>query len=311
MKRLLPGLAGLLLAAACSDAPEIPPIEVGGPEGIRLMNGQARTPLEAYDMAYSVLGRHHRDVHRNLEPRGRNLVGAETAMRSIVRSLHTMRALAAPAERPKFDPYVTRYQGFLRDLERNTWGGSFLASLEVSEREVKSKFHPREVDILAEFPASSDPAAAGKPSAAPPAGPEAAVPADKVEAPPQKPSAAPPAPPAAKPADAPAAPAPPGVSPRLSYKAWDRSHDELVEAYKARKDCRAKYGDVTEALRLLKSQQSGERAAKLQIYIDYYAAIHEKTQAFTALPEKTTEKDIVDELDVAARVIRKEFNPDK
>jgi hypothetical protein len=39
--------------------------------------------------------------------------------------------------------------------------------------------------------------------------------------------------------------------------------------------------------------------------------VKEKTQSFTVLPEKTVEKDILDELDVAARVIRKEFNPDK
>ena len=84
-----------------------------------------------------------------------------------------------------------------------------------------------------------------------------------------------------------------------------------MEAYKAKKDCRAKYEDLTESLRLLKARQAGEKASKLQIYIDYYAAIHEKTQGFTALPEKTSEKDVVDELDVAARVIRKEFNPDK
>jgi hypothetical protein len=55
----------------------------------------------------------------------------------------------------------------------------------------------------------------------------------------------------------------------------------------------------------------GERADKLQIYIDYYGGVDEKTKGFSVLPEKTTDKDIVDELDVAARVIRKEFNPDK
>ena len=41
------------------------------------------------------------------------------------------------------------------------------------------------------------------------------------------------------------------------------------------------------------------------------ADVNEKTKGFTALPEKTTEKDVIDELEVAARVIRKRFGPDK
>jgi len=320
MKRLLPGISTVLaLAAACSDVPEIPPIEVGGPGGVRLMNGQARTPLEAYDMSYSVLGKHHRDVARNLEPRGRNLYGAEVAMRSILDALRTMRAVAAPAERPKFDTYLARYQEFLRQLERNTWGGSFLTDLDQSEREVKSRLHPKDVDILAEFPAPEASAAkpAAKAAAAPAPGENSSVPSDKVETPPQKPSAPPAVPPAAKPSEKPAAPAAPSpapaptASPRIYYKAWDRSHDELVEAYKAKKDCRSKYEDLTEALRLLKALHGGERAAMLQIWIAYYSDIHEKTKGFTTLPDKTTEKDIQTELDVAARMIRKEFNPEK
>jgi hypothetical protein len=40
-------------------------------------------------------------------------------------------------------------------------------------------------------------------------------------------------------------------------------------------------------------------------------AISEKTRTFSSLPEKTTDKDILDELEVVARVIRKEFNPDR
>ena len=66
------------------------------------------------------------------------------------------------------------------------------------------------------------------------------------------------------------------------------------------------------ALRQLHANTAAEKRAKLQIYLDYYAGIHEKTKGFTTLPEgeKISEKDIVDELDVAARVIRKEFNPD-
>ena len=72
------------------------------------------------------------------------------------------------------------------------------------------------------------------------------------------------------------------------------------------------YGaDLPSAEKALKAQFTGDKATRLQIYIDYYGAVDEKTKNFTALPEKTAEKDIVDELNIAARVIRKEFNPDK
>lgn len=303
-KRLLVGW--MLAASACSDSPEIPTVELGGPSGARLLTGQARTPYEAYEFAYSSLPRFHRDVERCLDPRGRNLYGAQVAMRSILDSLRTMRWLVAASDQPRFDPYLARYQEWLRDLERDTWGGSFLSNLELSGRELRSRLHPSEVQIVPEFPASPAAAAPAPPTPAP-------IPPDKVEAPP--PSRTPPAPPSAlAPSPSTPAPSPPppgGPSPKIYFLAWDRAHDALIEAYKAKKDCRASYELVVEALRHLKAGLQGEKAAKLQIYLDYYAGIHEKTRGFTALPEKTTEKDIVDELEVAARVIRKEFNPEK
>jgi hypothetical protein len=306
MKRLLAGLA--LAALGCGETAEIPTVELGGPSGARLLTGQARTPYEAYDFAYSNLPRFHRDIERCLDPRGRNLYGAQVAMRSILDSLHTMRSLVAASDRPRFDPYLARYQEWLRDLERDTWGGSFLSNLEQSGRELRSRFHPAEVQILAEFPSPAA-AAAPAPASPAPAAPPASIPPDKVE-PPRSP-AAPPAASAPPPPTPAPPPAPGGASPKIYYLAWDRAHDALVDAYKAKKECRPSYELVVEALRHLKANLQGERADKLQIYLDYYAGIHEKTRGFTTLPEKTTEKDIVDELDVAARVIRKEFNPEK
>src|SRR6185503_19395989 len=105
----------------------------------------------------------------------------------------------------------------------------------------------------------------------------------------------------------PAPPPTPALSSRLIFKAWSTAHYDLVAAFKEKKPCKPRYDDVLESLRLLKASFAGEKAAKLQIYLDYYGAIDEKTKTFTVLPEKTSEKDILDELDVAARVIRKEF----
>jgi hypothetical protein len=297
MKRLLPGAVFVLSAAlGCADGVEIPTVELGS-GGARLMNGQAKSPAEAYDKAYSYLGRAHLNVRRNLETRSQNLVGAREGMELIVKCLETMRACVPEADRPRYEPYVAKYGAWLKDLENGTWGGSFLTDFDRLEREVKSTFNPSSVEILAEFPRSRPPAA--KPV-------DAVLTPDKVELPAVK------NPPAEEPAKKPEPPPPtPAVTTRIFYKAWSAAHDDLIAAYKDKKPCKEKYDVVVESLRLLKAQFTGEKVSKLQIYIDYYGGVDEKTKTFTSLPEKTTEKDIVDELDVAARVIRKEFNPDR
>lgn len=295
MKRLL---AGILLAVSSllgcgGGGVEIPPVEISG-EGARLMNGQAKTPAEAYEKSYAYLTRAHLNVRRNLETRNQNLVGAREGMELIVRCLETMRGCVPEPDRPKFEPYLSKYGGWLKDLEDGTWGGSFLTDLDRLEREVKTTFNPGATKVLADF------------SKEPPPKPVELTP-DKVEVPQAKtPAAEEPVKPKPEPPTT-----PPVVKTRILYKAWSAAHDDLVATYKARKTCKLKFDDVIESLRLLKGQFTGDKASKLQIYIDYYGGIDEKTKNFTALPEKTTEKDIVDELDVAARVIRKEFNPDK
>ena len=308
MKRLLPGIALLLTASlGCSDGVEIPTVEFGGSSGARLMNGTAKTPAEAYENSYAQLTRAHYNVRRNLESRSQNLYGAREAMGLIVRSLETMRASVPASAQVRFDPYLTRYGAWLKDLDGGTWGGSFLNELARVEQEVKSKFNPGDAEVLAEFPNSKPPPVEVRPAPKPEAQPDAVLTPDKVEVPIVK---LPPPLEAPRPKPAPA-PEIPGASSRILYKAWDRAHDDLVSTYKEKKACKTKYEDVLESLRLLKAQLAADKAAKLQIYIDYYAGIEEKTRSFTALPEKTAEKDIVDELDVAARVIRKEFNPEK
>ncbi len=291
MKRVAGGLL-LILLPGCSDI-EIPTVELGS-GGARLLDGKAKDPYDAYLQAYSSLGPQHYNVRRNLEPRGQNLYAAKSAMERIVGALETMKSLVAREQQARFDPFLTRYRGWLGDLNRNVWGGSFLQNLEASEREVKSRLHPDNVEIV---------------QAAAPAPPGPAT--EKPEGPPRRDPA--PSPPAAAPKgpETPAAPPkPPGVSIRLLYNAWDRAHDELVEAYKAKKDPMTRYNDVTEALRHLKSACTGKETL-IQYWIDWYARISSETKGFTTLPEKTTEQDVLEELNVAARVLRKELNPNK
>jgi hypothetical protein len=310
MKHALPGLT-LLVFLGCSDSAELPTVEVGG-SGARLMNGQGRNPRESYENAYDQIHRQTYNVLRNLESRGQSLYGARASLDAIVNALETMKALAGPSDRPRFDPYIDRYRGWSADVAANRWGGSFTQDVTRSEYEVKSKFSPDNVEIVSDFQSAQGTAPpAPVPAPAPAVAPAPGVPDDKAVTP-VRPAPAP-ALPSAAPAPAPA----PGTSnvaaARLFFKAWDRSHDDLLAAYKAKKDCRVPYEDVAGALRQLHANTAPEKKSKLQIYMDYYGGIHDKTKGFTTLPEgeKISEKDIVDELDVAARVIRKEFNPDK
>ncbi|HLY09515.1 MAG TPA: hypothetical protein VKW04_09455 [Planctomycetota bacterium] len=304
MIRLSPGIALLSLWAwGCSgNGAEIPTVEFGGPTGARLMNGQAKSPADAYDNAYSQLTRAHYNVHRNLDARGQNPLGAKEAVVAIIQSLETMKSCVAAADQAPFDPYIARYAVWQKDIENGTWGGAFLTDLERTEREVKSKFNPGSVQVLAEFPGSV------KPAPAPAKAPEPPFSDDKVEVPvlkkPDRPDPA-----KVPPPEVPAVN--PEILKRLHFKSWDRAHDDLIAAYKDRKDCTSKYEDVVAALKILKGECAGEQVTLLDIYLNYYADVSDKTKTFTALPEKTTERDILDELDVAARVIRKRFNPDK
>jgi hypothetical protein len=232
-----------------------------------------------------------------------------------------MQSIAVEADRPKFEPFLAKYAEFLKEMERGTWGGSWSGHLDLAERDARAKLHPNQINVpeawAAEAQASSTPK-----TSAPVKTPEApakpsgdVVSPDKVEIP-----AAQPATPAAAPATTPppsTSPAPPkpapatGIPLRLLFKAYDRAHDDLIATYKDKKDCRHAYDDVVQALRLLKDAAPAEKAAKIQIYLDYYADIQQKTKGFTILPEKTSEKDVVEELGVAARVLRKDLNPDR
>src|SRR5687767_2840290 len=195
MKHALPGIL-LFGVLGCSDGAEIPTVELGG-SGARLMNGQGRNPRESYENAYDQIHRQHYNVLRNLEARGQSLYGARAALDAIVQALETMQALAGPSDRPRFDPYIARYRGWSADVASNRWGGSFTQDVERSEYELKSKFSPDNVEIVAEFPsARGAPAPAPSPAPAPApqtpqAPPAAGVPDDKVVAPARPAPAAP------------------------------------------------------------------------------------------------------------------------
>jgi hypothetical protein len=319
--KLLPGIALLFALGCAGDSVELPPVELGGSGGARLMTGSGKSPEEAYEIAYAQLHKQHINVRRALEPRGRNLYGASLSLQSILDAFERMRSLVTAPHQARFDPWIAKYKEWQKQVERDTWGGSFLQDFEVAERRVNEAFDISTIELVQALPGAAPketaPAPVAKP--APPVTPREtppAIPPDKVVPPPVRPAPpvveAPGPKPVEKPPEVVPAPAP-AAGGRIYFKAWDGFHESLVAAYKStpRPDCRPKYEDAMESLKLLKATLPSDRAQKLQIYIEYLAAVNEKTRTFTALPDKTTDKDILDELDVVARVIRKEFNPDK
>ncbi|HLF92540.1 MAG TPA: hypothetical protein VJB14_03710, partial [Planctomycetota bacterium] len=175
MKRL-PGIA-LLFALGCADTnAEIPPIEIGGPSGARLMTGGGKSPEDAYEIAYAQLHKQHINVRRALEPRGRNLYGASLSVQSILDAFDRMRSLVTPVYQARFDPWIVKYSEWKKAIERDTWGGSFMNDFEIAERRVKETFYIGNVELVPAFPA-----AAPKPSETSPT-----IPPDKVVPPPPR-----------------------------------------------------------------------------------------------------------------------------
>ena len=67
--------------------------------------------------------------------------------------------------------------------------------------------------------------------------------------------------------------------------------------------------DLTEALDLMQARLSGKDVEKFRSYRQFYEGIRNSTSGFTSLPEKTSREDILQELEVVARWIKRAFDP--
>ena len=54
---------------------------------------------------------------------------------------------------------------------------------------------------------------------------------------------------------------------------------------------------------------SGNDAGKLRSYREFYEGIRKNTSGFTKLPEKTSAEDILQELEIVARWIKRAYKP--
>jgi len=285
MPRLLALL--VLVAASCSDGPDIPripPIALSG-GGARLMNN-ARTPFEAYENAYGQMTPCHLRVRTGLgaSPQ-RNYVDSGAALQEITESLRTMQTLVSGEAKAAFDPYIATYTRLASDVERQQPPANWQTRIDVGEKEIKIKFSPSKMPIVSEWPPGMGPRGAPPPEA---------------KTPPESKPPAPPPPPRA-----------PEIPVRLAFKAWKQSHAELVEAFKTGKDAQTAYADILGAISAMKEGLPAARHAKLDLMRAVYEQQNEETKGFTSVPPHGSKELILKQLDVVKETLETEYDPDR
>jgi len=273
----------LVFAASCSDVaeiPRLPPVSVGG-GGMRLM-GDARTPAEAYDFAFTKLKGCHIRVRSGLgDPETKNYIDASAALSEIAEGLKTMQSLVTAEAKEDYLPYITRYESLALDVSRRRPPANWQTKIDQDEREIRSKFSPKNAAIVQDWPPELRPAKEtvkdpGKPAEAPP--------------PPSK---------------------TPDVPFRLAFKAWRQAHADLVELFTAGKDCRQAYADTLSALAAMKEGTPAARHPKLGLMVAVYEQQHEETKGFTAVPPHGSKELILRQLGVVKDTVEAEYDPDR
>jgi hypothetical protein len=282
MLRLLVPL--LILAASCSDAPDIPrlpPVSIGSGR-VKLMT-DAKTPAEAYDLAFTKITGCHVRVRTGLGgSEAKNYLDASAALSEVAESLKTMQALVTEEAKEGYLPYIARYEGLALDVSRHRIPASWQTRIDQDEREIKSQFSTKTAPIVRDWPPGLRPEK--EPAAEP------GKPAD------------PPPPPPVKTPDVPF---------RLAFKAWKQSHTDLVDLFTAGKDCKQAYSDILNALSAMKEGIPAARQPKLGLMISVYEQQHEETKGFTAIPPHASKELILKQFGVVKETLEAEYDPDR
>jgi len=277
-------LALALLAAGCGDSapdiPDMPPISVSS-GGVSLMS-EARTPREAYELAYGRLNSYHTKVRNWLYANPPNDYAIERTMIQIAESVETMHAVALEPKKSELVPLARWY----REMSKGPWRGSFESELRRYERLLKGGFASSDVDVIAEFPDKKPPTAGGT-DPKPPDDPK-----DKPKPPPTPPPSS----------DTPV---------WMLYNAWKQSHADLVEAYGKKGDCARAYQRVRESMAALKARLPEDRRKKLDLCDAIYQQQWDETKSYTAPPPGGKEEDVVRGLTYVGAEMEREYNPDK
>lgn len=312
MKRLA-GTALLAAFAACSGGqlPEIPTVQVND-GGVRLMT-DAKTPFEAYEKAYSDMTRRHLEIRRSLGPNG-SRIAVESAAAKIVQNLVIMRGVLVRPEPSTIDPYLAFYGEVEKLAKQGRIGGDWVTKIDQKEKEIKLRFAIRDVEVISEFPKKDETSKTQpknetrteekKGDDLPPPKEkkdETTSTQNKSDEPVKEPKK-----------DTTSDPPPTkddGVTYRLLFKAWQKSHEDLCAAFKARQNVKERYEEVLESLRGMRKHLSAKDGERLQVYIAFYEKIHEDTKGFTSVPQGAKDEDVLNDLRIVSSGIAKDFDP--
>ena len=287
----------VLLAVSCGgpDIPRLPPLSVGA-GGVRMMS-ESRTPAEAYETAFAQLTGLHNRVRMGLGPsEQRNYLDATQALEEIAENLRVMRSVVEESAKPAYEPYIEEYTELALDVGRRRPPANWQTRVDISEKEVKSKFSYAQAPIVAEWPPGLGPT---KESPAP-------TNTSQAKAPPPQPLAADPFDPK------PSAPVPaPAMPSRLAFKAWKQSHADLAAAFAGGKDATSAYEDVKSAIAAMKQSIPASRHAKLDLMVAVYEQQHGETKGFSAVPSHGNKELIQKQLDVVRETLETEYDPDR
>ena len=111
---------------------------------------------------------------------------------------------------------------------------------------------------------------------------------------------------AKKPAPPPAPAKKPGSAKlKILVESWEEVHQDLVKAFSEGKSGKDLSQEAAAALRLMKARIGGKPADRIQFCIECYADISKRTDAFTRVPAGQTREEVVAELNLAARAVRR------
>ncbi len=293
MKLWLIPAAVLLLGSCTGGQIGLPPISLSG-NSVKLMT-DARTPMEAYVNAHGRLTRLHLNARKSLEDMPSNYFGASDSLRRIIAQLELMKKLTQEPAGTGLETYIARYRSMLHAAEKKRAAGALISDLRRYGREVKIKFAPSAVAILAKFPRDESAAQAGSND-------------DSLPPPPDEPTLPPPKLPAPKKDPAPKE----GTVPFwILYKSWVSVQDDLASAYRGKKETAAAYRRAVDLLTRMAASVGKERRNTLDLCAKMYAKAHEKTRGFTSLPGGIRAEDILSELNTIAGIVREGYDPDR
>ncbi len=310
MKRLAwTAILSFFVACGADKLPEIPTLQVDG-SGVRFMT-DARTPFEAYDKAYSDLTRQHINIRRDLVPNG-NRYAVESSAARIVHDLGIMKSVLVNPEPASLDPYIEFYREFEKLAKQNRVAGNWVTQLDQKQKEIKLKYAVSGVEVISEFPTKKNETAKNESKTEEKKGDDLPPPKEKKredELPPPKEKEKEQEPVKKETTGD----IPPkkndGVTYRLLYKAWQKSHEDLCAAYSARREVKERYQEVAEALAGMKKLLVPKEADRLQVYVAFYEKVHEDTKGFTSPPAGAKDEDVLNDLKIVAAGIAKDFDP--